>query len=195
MMQPQGPDGVLLVDKAPGMTSHDVVAIVRRALNTKKVGHCGTLDPLATGLLIVVLGRGTKIPGFADGRGQGIRRHDDPRHDHRQPGPRGPDHRKLAGAAGHRPREDRRRVRRIPRRFLPDAADGQRDQAWAACRSTNWRARARRWSARRVSSTCSRTRSRTSICRTWISAWCARRDFTCGRTRTTSAMSWAAART
>jgi tRNA pseudouridine55 synthase len=54
-------DGVLLVDKAQGMTSHDVVAIVRRALNTKKVGHCGTLDPLATGLLIVVLGRGTKI--------------------------------------------------------------------------------------------------------------------------------------
>lgn len=54
-------DGVLLVDKAPGMTSHDVVAIVRRALGTKKVGHCGTLDPLATGLLIVVLGRGTKI--------------------------------------------------------------------------------------------------------------------------------------
>ncbi len=54
-------DGVLLVDKASGMTSHDVVAIVRRALNTKKVGHCGTLDPLATGLLIIVLGRGTKI--------------------------------------------------------------------------------------------------------------------------------------
>ena len=58
---PNGPDGVLLVDKAPGMTSHDVVAIVRRYLNTKKVGHCGTLDPLATGLLIVVLGRGTKL--------------------------------------------------------------------------------------------------------------------------------------
>jgi tRNA pseudouridine55 synthase len=54
-------DGVLLIDKAPGMTSHDVVAIVRRALGTKKVGHCGTLDPLATGLLIVVIGRGTKI--------------------------------------------------------------------------------------------------------------------------------------
>jgi len=54
-------DGVLLVDKAPGMTSHDVVALVRRKLNTKKVGHCGTLDPLATGLLLIVLGRGTKI--------------------------------------------------------------------------------------------------------------------------------------
>src|SRR5690242_234345 len=54
-------DGVLLVDKAQGMTSHDVVAISRRALNTKKIGHCGTLDPLATGLLIITIGRGTKI--------------------------------------------------------------------------------------------------------------------------------------
>jgi tRNA pseudouridine55 synthase len=54
-------DGVLLVDKATGMTSHDVVAITRRALNTKKVGHCGTLDPLATGLLLITIGRGTKI--------------------------------------------------------------------------------------------------------------------------------------
>jgi len=54
-------DGVLLVDKASGMTSHDVVAITRRALNTKKVGHCGTLDPLATGLLLITIGRGTKI--------------------------------------------------------------------------------------------------------------------------------------
>lgn len=43
------------------MTSHDVVAITRRSLNTKKVGHCGTLDPLATGLLIITIGRGTKI--------------------------------------------------------------------------------------------------------------------------------------
>jgi tRNA pseudouridine55 synthase len=54
-------DGVLIVDKARAMTSHDVVALVRRRLGFKKVGHCGTLDPLATGLLIVVLGRGTKI--------------------------------------------------------------------------------------------------------------------------------------
>lgn len=54
-------DGVLLVDKAPGMTSHDVVAITRKRLNTKKVGHCGTLDPMATGLLIVVIGKATKI--------------------------------------------------------------------------------------------------------------------------------------
>lgn len=54
-------DGVLLVDKEPGMTSHDVVAITRRALDTRKVGHCGTLDPLATGLLLITIGRGTKI--------------------------------------------------------------------------------------------------------------------------------------
>src|SRR4249920_1121747 len=55
------PDGVLLVDKAAGMTSHDVVALVRRRLQIKKVGHCGTLDPIATGLLLLTLGRGTKI--------------------------------------------------------------------------------------------------------------------------------------
>ncbi len=54
-------DGVLLVDKEPNMTSHDVVAITRRVLNTKKVGHCGTLDPLATGLLLITIGKGTKI--------------------------------------------------------------------------------------------------------------------------------------
>jgi tRNA pseudouridine55 synthase len=54
-------DGVLLVDKAEGMTSHDVVAIVRRKLEIKKVGHCGTLDPIATGLLLITIGRGTKV--------------------------------------------------------------------------------------------------------------------------------------
>ncbi len=61
MRSDSGIDGVLIVDKSPGMTSHDVVAITRRALNTKKVGHCGTLDPLATGLLLITIGRGTKI--------------------------------------------------------------------------------------------------------------------------------------
>jgi tRNA pseudouridine55 synthase len=61
-MKSQSPyDGVLLIDKAPGMTSHDVVAIVRNRLETQKVGHCGTLDPFATGLLLIVVGRGTKI--------------------------------------------------------------------------------------------------------------------------------------
>jgi tRNA pseudouridine55 synthase len=60
-VQDSTPDGVLLVDKAAGMTSHDVVALVRRRLQIRKVGHCGTLDPLATGLLILTLGRGTKI--------------------------------------------------------------------------------------------------------------------------------------
>jgi tRNA pseudouridine55 synthase len=54
-------DGVLPIDKASGMTSHDVVAIARRVLGTKKIGHCGTLDPMATGLLLLTLGRGTKI--------------------------------------------------------------------------------------------------------------------------------------
>ncbi len=54
-------DGVLLIDKGQDMTSHDVVAVARRTLGIKKIGHCGTLDPMATGLLILVVGRATKI--------------------------------------------------------------------------------------------------------------------------------------
>lgn len=54
-------DGVLLIDKGQDMTSHDVVAVARRTLNMKKIGHCGTLDPMATGLLILVVGKGTKL--------------------------------------------------------------------------------------------------------------------------------------
>ncbi|NWK56163.1 tRNA pseudouridine(55) synthase TruB [Verrucomicrobiaceae bacterium N1E253] len=55
------PCGVLLIDKEPDMTSHDAVAICRRQLKFKKIGHCGTLDPMATGLLMLVIGKATKI--------------------------------------------------------------------------------------------------------------------------------------
>lgn len=54
-------EGLLLVDKPSGMTSHDVVDAVRRHFGFKKVGHGGTLDPMATGLLVILLGRGTKL--------------------------------------------------------------------------------------------------------------------------------------
>jgi tRNA pseudouridine55 synthase len=54
-------DGALLIDKPAGMTSHDVVDEIRRHFGIKKVGHCGTLDPNATGLLIIVLGKATKL--------------------------------------------------------------------------------------------------------------------------------------
>ena len=54
-------DGFLAVDKSAGMTSHDVVAIARRALGTKKVGHAGTLDPMATGVLVLGFGNGTRL--------------------------------------------------------------------------------------------------------------------------------------
>jgi len=54
-------DGALLVDKPAGPTSHDIVDTIRRHFRLEKVGHCGTLDPAATGLLIIVLGRGTKL--------------------------------------------------------------------------------------------------------------------------------------
>jgi tRNA pseudouridine55 synthase len=61
MLQFDPLDGALLVDKPAGCTSHDVVDRIRRRFGIKKVGHCGTLDPNATGLLIIVLGRGTKL--------------------------------------------------------------------------------------------------------------------------------------
>jgi len=54
-------DGALLIDKPAGPTSHDVVDAIRTQFDIKKVGHCGTLDPNATGLLLIVLGRGTKL--------------------------------------------------------------------------------------------------------------------------------------
>ena len=57
-------EGLLLVDKPAGITSHDAVATVRRALATRKVGHAGTLDPMATGLLLVGVGRATRLLRF-----------------------------------------------------------------------------------------------------------------------------------
>ncbi|HZN43296.1 MAG TPA: tRNA pseudouridine(55) synthase TruB [Actinomycetota bacterium] len=63
-MTTAGPEGLLLVDKPGGMTSHDVVDVVRRRLGTKKVGHAGTLDPMATGLLLVGVGRATRLLRF-----------------------------------------------------------------------------------------------------------------------------------
>jgi tRNA pseudouridine55 synthase len=58
------PEGVWLIDKPGGMTSHDAVAALRRALGTRKVGHAGTLDPMATGLLVMGVGRATRLLRF-----------------------------------------------------------------------------------------------------------------------------------
>ena len=60
-------DGLLLVDKPAGMTSHDVVDRARRALRTRRVGHAGTLDPFATGLLVLLVGRATRLLPYVDG--------------------------------------------------------------------------------------------------------------------------------
>ncbi len=57
-------DGIVLADKPPGKTSHDVTTLVRRTLGVRKAGHAGTLDPFATGLLIVLLGRARRVQRF-----------------------------------------------------------------------------------------------------------------------------------
>ena len=129
-------DGVLLVDKGPGMTSHDVVAVARERLNTKKVGHCGTLDPMATGLLIVVVGKATKIQdllmaedkeyegtitlgittGTQDKEGRVIKELPVPEFSRE---------------------EIEEAFAEISRRILPDPSDGQRDQeGWRAALQT-----------------------------------------------------------
>ena len=61
------PPGLLLVDKPGGMTSHDVVARARRVLSVRKVGHAGTLDPMATGLLVLGVGAATRLLGYVGG--------------------------------------------------------------------------------------------------------------------------------
>ena len=68
-MQPNAPriDGVLLVDKKSGITSHDVVEKFRRRSKIKKVGHTGTLDPLATGLLVLCVGKATRLQAYLMG--------------------------------------------------------------------------------------------------------------------------------
>ena len=60
-------DGILIIDKPAGFTSHDVVARVRRALKEKRVGHTGTLDPFATGALVMLVGRATRLAQFLSG--------------------------------------------------------------------------------------------------------------------------------
>ena len=57
-------EGILLVDKPVGITSHDIVDRLRRKLKMKKIGHAGTLDPLATGLMIMLIGKATKVSQF-----------------------------------------------------------------------------------------------------------------------------------
>lgn len=59
-------DGILIIDKPAGITSHDVVSRVRRILRTKRVGHTGTLDPFATGVMVVLVGRATRLAQFLD---------------------------------------------------------------------------------------------------------------------------------
>ena len=66
-MTDEGMMGVLLVDKSEGPTSHDAVAVARKALDTRRIGHTGTLDPFATGLLILCVGRATKLAEYLTG--------------------------------------------------------------------------------------------------------------------------------
>ncbi len=60
-------DGLLVIDKPVGLTSHDVVARVRHILHERRIGHTGTLDPFATGVLLILVGRATRLAQFFSG--------------------------------------------------------------------------------------------------------------------------------
>src|SRR5215210_533827 len=60
-------DGVLIIDKPAGLTSHDVVDRIRHILHVRRVGHTGTLDPFATGVLVILIGRATRLAQFLSG--------------------------------------------------------------------------------------------------------------------------------
>src|SRR6266540_4935084 len=60
-------DGILIIDKPAGLTSHDVVARVRKILHERRIGHTGTLDPFATGVLAILVGRATRLAQFLSG--------------------------------------------------------------------------------------------------------------------------------
>ena len=66
-------DGILNIHKAPGMTSHDVVARVRKILQQKRVGHTGTLDPMATGVLPICVGQATRVAEYLSESGKAYR--------------------------------------------------------------------------------------------------------------------------
>jgi tRNA pseudouridine55 synthase len=70
---PRPADGVLVIDKPEGLTSHDVVAVVRRLLHEKRIGHTGTLDPMATGVLALACGRATRLVSLLAGREKSYR--------------------------------------------------------------------------------------------------------------------------
>jgi tRNA pseudouridine55 synthase len=66
-MRSPSTEGLLLIDKPAGVTSHDVVAVARRAVGERRIGHAGTLDPFATGLLVLLVGRATRLLPYLDG--------------------------------------------------------------------------------------------------------------------------------
>src|SRR5512142_684247 len=71
----RSPNGILNINKPAGMTSHDVVAVIRRISGESRVGHAGTLDPMATGVLLIRLGQGTRIAEYLTDHDKKYRAH------------------------------------------------------------------------------------------------------------------------
>ena len=142
------PEGGLVVDKPAGPTSHDVVAVARRALGQPRIGHTGTLDPLATGVLPLLLGRATRLAQFLAVERQDLSGDDSVRPGHQQlrrgrragwPG--------AAGDAG--PGVGRGRAGPIPGPAACRCLRPCRPRRWAGTEPTTWRVVTSPWSWRR----------------------------------------------
>ena len=119
--------GLVVVDKPAGMTSHDVVARIRRLAGTRKVGHAGTLDPMATGVLLVGVNRATRLLGHLTLTREGVRRDGPARAGTTTDDAEGETLADRVGRARHRGRRPLGR-RRLPRRHRAAAVGGLGDQ-------------------------------------------------------------------
>ena len=139
---PDDPAGLIVVDKPGGMTSHDVVSRVRRLARTRRVGHGGTLDPMATGVLVIGVGRATRLLTYVIGRRQALRGDDPARrvdHHRRRRGRGGRARRPPPaltddGDPGRARRSDRRPISQVPSAVSAIKINGQRAYAQGARR-------------------------------------------------------------
>ena len=124
-------DGLLVIDKPVDMTSHDVVSSVRRILKERRIGHTGTLDPFATGVLLVLVGRATRLAQFLSGADKeyeaiirlGYATDTGDRTGTPLPGPNTSDVRKTSRASKMERRRDRTSARKLARLYRSGPAD------------------------------------------------------------------------
>ena len=194
--KPPTTHGLAVVDKPAGVTSHDVVGMLRRRFDERQVGHAGTLDPDATGVLLVGVGKATRLLRFLTALGKTL-------HGRRRAGHLDVDarfqrrgHRHVRHVGRHRRHGSGRRRRAPDRADHADPADGQRSACRRQAAARTGTRRASRSSVSRGRSPCTRSTSRRPTIRRYCASRCgARQARTSARWPTISGGCWVAVRT